>query len=71
MKKHELMDLPPDQLATKLSEMRHDLAELKFSRTAQPLDNPLRLRSLRRDIARAETLLKEYARGQRKPKSAQ
>ncbi len=71
MKLHELAELQPDQLALKLAELKHDLAELKFGRAAQPLDNPLRLRILRRDIAKAETLLKEYAAGTRTPKLAQ
>ena len=71
MKLHELAEMQPDQLGIKLAEMRHDLAELKFGRAAQPLDNPLRLRNLRRDIAKAETLLKEYIAGTRTPKIPQ
>ena len=70
MKLYEMAEMQPDQLAIKLTELRHDLAEIRFGRAAQPLDNPLRIRILRRDIARAETLLKEYAAGTRTPKAA-
>lgn len=65
MKLREFKELPLDQLETKLTEMQNDLAELKFSRASQPLDNPLRLRNLRRDIAKAKTLLQEYKSGRR------
>ena len=70
MKLWELGELPPKELAVKLTEMQNDLAELRFQRAAQPLDNPLRLRTLRRTIARAHTLLKEYEAGRRTPPSA-
>ena len=65
MKLRELAELPVDQLQIKLTEMQNDLAELRFGRASQPLDNPLRLRILRRDIAKAMTLLKEYEVGRR------
>ncbi|MCX7835394.1 MAG: 50S ribosomal protein L29 [bacterium] len=66
MKLRDLTEMTIPQLKEKLAELQSDYAELRFQRVSQPLDNPLRLRVLRRDIARAKTLLKEYEMGKRK-----
>ncbi|MDK9700211.1 MAG: 50S ribosomal protein L29 [bacterium] len=71
MKFRELAELPLKDLQLKLTEMRNDMAELRFNKATQPLDNPLRLRVLRRNVAQAETLVKEYLNGTRKAPGAQ
>jgi large subunit ribosomal protein L29 len=55
-----------DELAVKLKAMREELFNLRFRNSVQQLDNPLRLREVRRDIARLETVLAEHRKGIRK-----
>lgn len=69
MKLRELKELTLVQLQERLQQLQSDFAELKFQRVSQPLDNPLRLRSIRKDIAKAKTLLKEYQMGKRNVQS--
>jgi large subunit ribosomal protein L29 len=55
-----------DELEVKLKQMREELFNLRFRNSVQQLDNPLRLREARRDIARLETVLSEHRKGIRK-----
>lgn len=62
MKVSELRELSKEELLRKLAELRDELLKLKFRRATEQLPNPLRLRVLRRDIARCLTILKEFER---------
>lgn len=67
MKVSELRELTREELERRLTEMRSELFKLKLRRSAEQLPNPLRIRSLRRDVARCLTVLKELdlkSRGQ-------
>ena len=59
-----------DMTLTELTQKKRDLEEERFNlemrRTLKPLDNPLLLRTLRRDLARIATLLHEDELGIRK-----
>jgi large subunit ribosomal protein L29 len=59
MKVFELREKSREELTDLLNGMYKDLFNLKLRRGAQELPNPLRLRMLRRDIARIKTLLRE------------
>lgn len=58
MKASELREMIPEDLSRRLSELREELLKLRLRRSAEPLPNPLRLRVLRRDIARCLTELR-------------
>ncbi|MBM3315402.1 50S ribosomal protein L29 [candidate division WOR-3 bacterium] len=58
MKASELRELTADELSRKLAELRDELLKLRLRRAAEPMPNPLRLRGLRRDIARCLTMLR-------------
>lgn len=64
MKAKELRDLGTEELEQKQSDLREDLFRLKMRKAVAQLENPMRLRQLRRDIARIETVLRERAAGQ-------
>ncbi len=49
--------LSKDQLQTKLEELKGVLNKMKFSHGVTNLENPLQIRTLRRDIARINTYL--------------
>ena len=55
----ELRDLSSEELQTKVADLKKELFNLRFQQAMGQIENPLRLRMLRRDIARANTVLKE------------
>jgi large subunit ribosomal protein L29 len=59
MKAGEFRKMSADELAGKEKELREELANLSFKHRIRPLENPARMRLLRRDIARIETLRNE------------
>ncbi len=66
MKMISLRDLTREELLQKKHELKEDLFNLRLRKSLKELDNPLRLRTLKRDIARVETILTEDKRGIRK-----
>ena len=59
MKVSELRELSPEELDSKFHDLREELFSLKFKYKTQSVSNPLKLRSLRRDIARVLTIKHE------------
>ena len=59
MKATELRDLSVDELTAKARELRGELFNARIKKTTGQLENTAKLRTLRRDIARAETVLRE------------
>ena len=63
MKTHELRSMSRDELEEQVRELRQELFNLRFRRTTQPLDNPLRIRTARKDLARVLTVIRELDLG--------
>jgi|WetSurMetagenome_2_1015567.scaffolds.fasta_scaffold953802_2 large subunit ribosomal protein L29 len=59
MKMVGLRDMTRDELSQKKRELSEELFNLNMRKTLKELDNPLKLRSIRRDIAKIETILSE------------
>jgi large subunit ribosomal protein L29 len=59
MKSEELRKMSVDELQAKLSDSREELMKLRFQQVTGQLTDTSRLRQLRHDIARLETILKE------------
>ena len=55
----ELRDLSVDELQAKSTEFRTELFNVRIKKETGQLENLARLRTLRREIARAETVLRE------------
>ncbi len=66
MKKAALKDLTKEELLQQKEELEEELFNLNMQRSAKELDNPLKLRVIKRDIARIDTLLREEELGKRK-----
>jgi len=49
-----------EDLKQKELELRDQLFKLRFQKSLGQLDNPMKIRNIRRDIARIRTLLKEF-----------
>ncbi|MBD3347855.1 MAG: 50S ribosomal protein L29 [Candidatus Eisenbacteria bacterium] len=61
MKPKELRTLTREELEQRLRETREELFNLKFQHKTGQLSNALRIREVRKDIARLSTLLEEGA----------
>ncbi len=59
MRPGELRDLPDDELHSRLDSAKEELFNLRFQLATGQLDDTSRLKELRRDVARAATLLRE------------
>jgi large subunit ribosomal protein L29 len=59
MKATEIRNMTKDEILRKLTEVRDEHFKLRMRRSGEELPNPLRLRLIKRDIARMETILHE------------
>lgn len=66
MKMVALRDLTREELIQRKRELTEELFNLNMRKTLKELDNPLKLRTLRRDVARIETILAEDSKNIRK-----
>ena len=58
-KANDLRDLKSGEIETKLSDAREELMKLRFQAVTGQLTDSSRLRILRREIARMQTILRE------------
>jgi large subunit ribosomal protein L29 len=62
MKAVEIRKLTAEEIRSKLADTREELMKLRFQQVTGQLTDFTRIRSLRRDIARMETILNENDR---------
>ncbi len=55
----DMKDLSSEELEAKAMDMKKEIFNLRFQQAMGQIENPMRLRILRKDIARAKTVLKE------------
>jgi len=58
-KASDLRELSVEQLEAKLAEAREESFRLRFRSATEAIDNPMRFRLLRREIARILTVLRQ------------
>jgi large subunit ribosomal protein L29 len=58
MKASELRELSQAELEQKLAELKQELFNLRFQHAVNQLENPLRMKAVKRDIARVKTVLR-------------
>jgi len=61
--KQNIQELTVPEVEEKIQEMKKEVFNLRFRNAMRQLDNPLRIRFLRRDIARYTTALAEHRQG--------
>ena len=61
MKASEIRQMTHDEVDELLGDRLEELSNLRIQLVTQQLDNPLRVKSVRRDIARIRTVLRERA----------
>ncbi|MBX5467831.1 MAG: 50S ribosomal protein L29 [Firmicutes bacterium] len=59
MKAKELRELSDAELQAKLQGLKEELFKLRFQLATASLENPMRIRQVRKDIARVHTVLHE------------
>jgi large subunit ribosomal protein L29 len=75
MKPHEMRELTLDELQHHVDNLVEELVNLKIKLSVKQLDNPIRVRAVRKEIARGKTILRDKRMGARPgevdvPKSA-
>jgi large subunit ribosomal protein L29 len=61
MKIFEIREIPEAELPKRVRDEEENLVHLKFQKATSQLESPIRIRTLRRDIARMKTVLRERA----------
>ena len=59
MKAGEVRSLSPEERQQKLVEMKQELFNLRFQHATGQLENPQRLKQIKRDVARVQTIIRE------------
>lgn len=59
MKASEIRDMTQQELENKLVDLKKELFALRFQHTVNQLDNPARLKAVKKDYARVMTILRE------------
>jgi large subunit ribosomal protein L29 len=57
----ELRELPDDELRQKLAEGKEELFNLRFQIVTGQLDDPRRIKQVKREVARVLTVMRERA----------
>jgi len=61
MRAEEIREMSAEDIRTRIAELEEERFRLTFRSATEPLEDPLRLRTLRKDIARLKTVLREQA----------
>ncbi len=59
MKANEIRQLSDAELQAKVGELKEELFNLRFQMVTGQLENPMRIRQVRKDIARVKTIIRE------------
>lgn len=64
MKASEVRDMTTIELDTKLADLKKELFALRFQHAINQLDNPTRLKAVKKDIARVMTIMNERSKSE-------
>ena len=59
MKINKINEMSSPELEKELSELKSELFKLRFSLATNGLDNPMKIKEVKRDIARIKTVLRQ------------
>ncbi len=66
LKPRDIRDMTLTEITMKLSDLEEELFNLRFRNAMKQLDDPLRIRVIKRDVARLKGILREHELGIRK-----
>ena len=61
MKVNEIRDMNPDEQGEKIKSLKEELFNLRFQHATGQLENPMRIRQVKRHIAQIKTIIGEEA----------
>ncbi|MBQ1517093.1 MAG: 50S ribosomal protein L29 [Clostridia bacterium] len=59
MKASEIRDMTAEELQDKLKTLKEELFNLRFQLAINQLENPMRIKAVKKDIARVYTVIRE------------
>jgi large subunit ribosomal protein L29 len=59
MKSADIRDLSSDEMTARIQQLQEEMFRLRFRRATMEIENPMLLRTIKRDIARLKTVLRE------------
>ena len=59
MKASELREMTSAELESKLQSLKEELFNLRFQLTVNQLENPMRIKAVKKDIARVQTVIRQ------------
>ena len=59
MKINKIKEMSSPELEKEIEEIKKEVCKLKFSLATNGLDNPIKIKEVKKDIARIKTVLKE------------
>ncbi len=62
MKAKNIRELSEKELFNTLNDLKNELFNLRFQHATGQLENPMKIKSVKRDIARVNTVIKELER---------
>ena len=65
MKASEIRDMTPDEMHSKISDLKEELFNLRFQHEIGQLENPQRMKQTKRDIAKMKTIITEVTLNQK------
>ncbi|HHW44552.1 50S ribosomal protein L29 [Desulfofundulus thermobenzoicus] len=63
MKAKDLREMTDEELSKKLIDTKDELFKLRFQLATNQLDNPMKIKEVRRNIARLKTIIRERELG--------
>src|SRR5919199_5307256 len=69
LRSDEIREMSDADIQARVAELEEERFRLRFRSATEPLENPLRLRTIRKDIARLKTILTQKETG-REPREA-
>jgi large subunit ribosomal protein L29 len=63
MRADEIREMAAEDITARIRDLEEERFRLKFRSATEPLEEPLRLRNIRRDVARLKTILTEREKG--------
>ncbi|MCF6465095.1 50S ribosomal protein L29 [Clostridium sp. Cult2] len=63
MKAKEIRQMTDQELNARLLDLKNELFNLRFQLATGQLDNPMRIKAVRKDIARVKTIVRERELG--------
>jgi large subunit ribosomal protein L29 len=66
LKPRDIREMTLTEITMKLSDLEEELFNLRFRNAMKQLDDPLRIRIVKRDVARLKAIIREHELGIRK-----